>query len=226
VGGTKVLGGDNGCLDTVVEPPKFITQRHVAAVFEKLGYDPSCAHKVFLILVEAVSRIKTVDSKLSVSSGEDMPLDNTYLLASAVSGSPRKDLMMRNDLDKEANRSSMRKESASAMIIPPAPPISTPNAALAKAFGDFDDISSSMTKDSSNGKTVAGTGTVIPPPPPVDGSPAAIGATTSSSTAAAAIAPQSSSSSGKADPSASANTSSSSAAAGASAKMDFHDFVR
>lgn len=42
----------------VVEPPKFITGRHVAAVFEKLGYDSSAGQKVFTLLVEALNRIK------------------------------------------------------------------------------------------------------------------------------------------------------------------------
>jgi hypothetical protein len=30
----------------VVEPPKFITARHVAAVFEKMGYDSAAGTKV------------------------------------------------------------------------------------------------------------------------------------------------------------------------------------
>lgn len=42
----------------VVEPPKFITGRHVAAVFEKLGYDPAAGQKVFTLLCEALNRIK------------------------------------------------------------------------------------------------------------------------------------------------------------------------
>lgn len=36
----KVLTENNMPVD-VVEPPKFITGRHVASVFEKLGYDPA-----------------------------------------------------------------------------------------------------------------------------------------------------------------------------------------
>lgn len=30
----------------VVEPPKFITGKHVAAIFEKLGFDATCGQKV------------------------------------------------------------------------------------------------------------------------------------------------------------------------------------
>jgi serine/threonine protein kinase len=63
--------GEPNCLHTVVEPPKFITQRHVAAVFEKLGYDPSCANKVFQILSEAVQRFKMKQQSMgSDDSGE------------------------------------------------------------------------------------------------------------------------------------------------------------
>jgi hypothetical protein len=36
---TSTNNNNNSKLD-LVEPPKFITGRHVAAVFEKLGYDP------------------------------------------------------------------------------------------------------------------------------------------------------------------------------------------
>lgn len=54
----KVLSDEtSSCLNSVVEPPRFITQRHVAAVFEKLGYDPSCAHKVRLVALCAVCHL-------------------------------------------------------------------------------------------------------------------------------------------------------------------------
>jgi serine/threonine protein kinase len=57
-GGSKVLTNDN-MLPSVVEPPKFITARHIAAVFEKLGYEPALGQKAFTILCEGLSRIKT-----------------------------------------------------------------------------------------------------------------------------------------------------------------------
>jgi serine/threonine protein kinase len=67
--------GEPNCLHSVVEPPKFITQRHVSAVFEKLGYDPSCATKVFQILLEAVQRFKlkqqSMESDDSSDAGEE-----------------------------------------------------------------------------------------------------------------------------------------------------------
>lgn len=42
----KALEGSNGLPKDVVEPPKFITAKHVSAMFEKLGFDPSCGQKV------------------------------------------------------------------------------------------------------------------------------------------------------------------------------------
>jgi hypothetical protein len=33
-----------------VEPPKFITGKHVAAIFEKLGFDATCGQKVGVLL--------------------------------------------------------------------------------------------------------------------------------------------------------------------------------
>jgi serine/threonine protein kinase len=57
-GGSRVLTNESN-LPTVVEPPKFITGRHIAAVFEKLGYDPASGQKAFTILCEALQRFKT-----------------------------------------------------------------------------------------------------------------------------------------------------------------------
>ncbi len=56
--GGRVLTGET-VVPSVVEPPKFITGRHVAAIFEKLGFDPAAGQKAFNILCEALSRIKT-----------------------------------------------------------------------------------------------------------------------------------------------------------------------
>ena len=42
----------------MVEPPKFITARHVAAVFEKMGYDPAAGTKVFGLLLELLTKDK------------------------------------------------------------------------------------------------------------------------------------------------------------------------
>lgn len=106
----KVLGNDQACLMSVVEPPKFITQRHIAAVFEKLGYETSAAQKIFSILMEAASRFKTEDT-MSTKYREDP------------------DRILEED---EYGRGTFSETSA------PVTPV-TPNAALAKAFGDFDD---------------------------------------------------------------------------------------
>lgn len=42
----------------MVEPPKLITARHVAAVFEKMGYDPAAGTKVFGVLLELLAQEK------------------------------------------------------------------------------------------------------------------------------------------------------------------------
>jgi serine/threonine protein kinase len=42
----------------VVEPPKFITAKNVAAVFEKFGYNPKHAETVFNVLCETLQRIR------------------------------------------------------------------------------------------------------------------------------------------------------------------------
>jgi len=52
----------------VVEPPKFITGRHVAAVFEKMGYEPSGGMKCFTILCKALEKNK--NDRLSEVSEE------------------------------------------------------------------------------------------------------------------------------------------------------------
>jgi hypothetical protein len=46
----KALEGSNGLPKDVVEPPKFITGKHVAAIFEKLGFDATCFHASLLLL--------------------------------------------------------------------------------------------------------------------------------------------------------------------------------
>ena len=54
-------GGGGSMLDemprsSVVEPPKFITHRHVSALFERLGLDPQNGAYVFNVLCEALAR--------------------------------------------------------------------------------------------------------------------------------------------------------------------------
>jgi serine/threonine protein kinase len=43
---------------TVVNPPRYITAKHVSAIFEQLGYDPEAGAKVFDVLCEALQRIR------------------------------------------------------------------------------------------------------------------------------------------------------------------------
>lgn len=66
-GGTRIL--DDATLDDVIEPPKFITARHVAEVFTKLGYDAEDSKSIFNVLCESMNRIR--DSERSPSRGSD-----------------------------------------------------------------------------------------------------------------------------------------------------------
>jgi hypothetical protein len=52
---TAVLGGELKYVD-VVEPPKFITAKHVSAMFERLGFDGTGGQKIFAALSEAIAR--------------------------------------------------------------------------------------------------------------------------------------------------------------------------
>eukprot|EP01039_Chlorochromonas_danica_P000439 gene439-473_t len=74
----------------VVEPPKYITARHVAAVFEKLGYDASHAPTIFGILCEAINRVKAADLRVSDSDlvevdEETLDCDVSAKLAASLS---------------------------------------------------------------------------------------------------------------------------------------------
>jgi len=55
-GGTPIKCTRSDPVD-VVEPPKFITARHVSAVFEKLGYDPLNGQKAFDTLCNILERL-------------------------------------------------------------------------------------------------------------------------------------------------------------------------
>eukprot|EP01040_Poterioochromonas_malhamensis_P000194 gene195-202_t len=51
-------GKDQEVKFDVVEPPKFITAKNVAVIFEKFGYDPKHAETVFNVLCETLQRIR------------------------------------------------------------------------------------------------------------------------------------------------------------------------
>ena len=71
-----MLEGSNGLPKDVVEPPKFITAKHVSAIFEKLGFDASCGQKVFGVLCEALSR--SLDETV-MEGGEEEEDDNMVM---------------------------------------------------------------------------------------------------------------------------------------------------
>jgi hypothetical protein len=59
---------------TPYEPPRSITAKHVAAVFEKYGYDARNGQKVFNLLVEVLSKLKNERRCSSYSSSSPLEL--------------------------------------------------------------------------------------------------------------------------------------------------------
>jgi serine/threonine protein kinase len=55
----------------VIEPPRFITAKHVAAIFEKFGYSPENGTKVFDILCNALQKLKHVPQNLEEENAEE-----------------------------------------------------------------------------------------------------------------------------------------------------------
>jgi hypothetical protein len=58
----------------VIEPPKYITSKHVAAIFEKFGYDAHNGVIVFDVLCETLQRIR-LGNKPTVFEGEPAAVD-------------------------------------------------------------------------------------------------------------------------------------------------------
>ena len=73
-----MLGGDVKYVD-VVEPPKFITSKHVSVMFERLGFDGSGGQKIFAALCEALAKRKAgaggaeADDRDSLHNPEPVP---------------------------------------------------------------------------------------------------------------------------------------------------------
>lgn len=134
--GFKVLE-DSNHLD-VVEPPKYITARHVSALFEKMGYDPQCGQKVFAILCEAIERIKQKErAEFEANGGKSYyNMRGADDRLSNISESSSKESLVGMD-EVEVARGSINSKRNSAASLPVPPPLSTPNAALAAAFGDI-----------------------------------------------------------------------------------------
>jgi serine/threonine protein kinase len=79
-GGSRVLDEGTQRQD-VVEPPKFITARHVAEVFGKLGYDQEDGKSVFTVLCEGLERLREQDR--SPTRESDDGADDSHPSASA-----------------------------------------------------------------------------------------------------------------------------------------------
>lgn len=59
----------------VVEPPRYITARHVSAVFERIGYDAAGGAKLFNILCEALAKRGQLGVGAGMGHKGDDPLD-------------------------------------------------------------------------------------------------------------------------------------------------------
>jgi hypothetical protein len=95
----------------LLEPPKFITSKHVAAVFERLGLDPAGGIKVFQALCEALSRRDTMyrkalneDSEASSSAAASAPPSPVAPRATAAQRNAALTAMV---LDEEADEHSI-----------------------------------------------------------------------------------------------------------------------
>ena len=110
----------------VVEPPRYITNRHVAAVFERLGFDPVRGQRAFQLLCDAVARTKGSKGGDGESGGMD---DRQDSFADWGGGVADRDSVAAAAA--AAANSNMAKDVAAAAA-------AAPNAALAAAFGDLD----------------------------------------------------------------------------------------
>jgi hypothetical protein len=57
----SLLTGPTDYLEDIVEPPKYITAKHVSAIFDKLGYDSQNGVTVFNILNATAYRLKKIE---------------------------------------------------------------------------------------------------------------------------------------------------------------------
>jgi len=93
----------------VVEPPKFITGRHVAAVFEKMGYEPSGGMKCFTILCKALEKSKS--DRVSGASDDRDTFSPTDQRSSSSSG-PNSSLAAALGLDDQPQDSTKQSDSS------------------------------------------------------------------------------------------------------------------
>jgi len=63
----------------VVEPPKFITARHVSTIFEKLGFDPSGGVKLFNVLCDALVKKRRRVSQIEEGNENQLDERDTFI---------------------------------------------------------------------------------------------------------------------------------------------------
>ena len=85
-GGHRIL--DECSPSDVIEPPRFITSRHVAEVFGKLGLDPDDGRSVFAVLCETMDRLNAKQRSPSGESDASSDMDAESVSVSVSSASP------------------------------------------------------------------------------------------------------------------------------------------
>lgn len=68
-GGNVISSSSSEFLEDLVDPPKFITAKHISAIFEKLGYDANHGITVFNILSATAFRIKSAELQTQMKMG-------------------------------------------------------------------------------------------------------------------------------------------------------------
>lgn len=163
-GGYKVM--EDQTTADVVEPPRYITARHVSAVFEKLGYDAAGGAKLFNILCETLAKRGQLGVGTGMGSGaggEDSPAPARASVARASVARGTNSALLGDDDEEEDTNNTEAQQSTSAL----------PNTALVAAFSTEEDeirklsgITDSMSLNAIATSAAAANCRPLPPEPP------------------------------------------------------------
>ena len=138
-GGHRVL--DEAVAADVIEPPKFITPRHVAEVFGKLGLDADDGKSVFGVLCESLERLYAKERSLSREESDCESDAGTGGSVKDGSGGGGRDNALPSPVHHRGSASGAEQDSA--RVSPPAPP--SGSAATESADADADHPAPSST---------------------------------------------------------------------------------
>jgi len=102
-GGYKVM--EDQVNADVVEPPRYITARHVSAVFEKLGYDAAGGAKLFNILCETLA--KRGQLGVGTGMGDEAPTPRASVARASVARDTNSALLADDDEEDTATNSAL-----------------------------------------------------------------------------------------------------------------------